>query len=295
MNKFLKLCAAATMALAMVGCSQGGTGGEGEKANIGIIQYAEHPALDQAYEGFVEGLKENGYDTDAVEIDYKNAQGDQSNNKTIANTFVNDNVDLIYAIATPSAQAAANETKDIPIVVSAVTDPQTSGLVKSNDKPDTNVTGTSDLNPIDAQIDLLKQMVPNAKKIAIMYCNAEDNSRFQADLAKKKAEDLDLEVVEATVTDSNQIQQVAESLVGKIDAIYVPTDNLLAEGMASLTQVTNANKIPTIVGEEEWLPMEGLRLMGWITMSSENGGQTSRRNFKGRKRSKDDGYRIFAK
>ena len=175
MNKFLKSCAAATMALAMVGCSQGQTEGEGEKANIGIIQYAEHPALDQAYEGFVEGLKENGYDTDAVEIDYKNAQGDQSNNKTIANTFVNDNVDLIYAIATPSAQAAANETKDIPIVVSAVTDPQTSGLVKSNDKPDTNVTGTSDLNPIDAQIDLLKQMVPNAKKIAIMYCNAEDN------------------------------------------------------------------------------------------------------------------------
>ncbi len=262
MNKFLKSCAAATMALAMVGCSQGQTEGEGEKANIGIIQYAEHPALDQAYEGFVEGLKENGYDTDAVEIDYKNAQGDQSNNKTIANTFVNDNVDLIYAIATPSAQAAANETKDIPIVVSAVTDPQTSGLVKSNDKPDTNVTGTSDLNPIDAQIDLLKQMVPNAKKIAIMYCNAEDNSRFQADLAKKKAEDLDLEVVEATVTDSNQIQQVTESLVGKVDAIYVPTDNLLAEGMASLTQVTNANKIPTIVGEEVMVANGGLATYG---------------------------------
>ncbi|WP_289804442.1 ABC transporter substrate-binding protein [Dubosiella newyorkensis] len=262
MNKFLKSCAAATMALAMVGCSQGQTEGEGEKANIGIIQYAEHPALDQAYEGFVEGLKENGYDTDAVEIDYKNAQGDQSNNKTIANTFVNDNVDLIYAIATPSAQAAANETKDIPIVVSAVTDPQTSGLVKSNDKPDTNVTGTSDLNPIDAQIDLLKQMVPNAKKIAIMYCNAEDNSRFQADLAKKKAEDLDLEVVEATVTDSNQIQQVTESLVGKVDAIYVPTDNLLAEGMASLTQVTNANKIPTIVGEEGMVANGGLATYG---------------------------------
>lgn len=260
MNKFLKMCACAAMAFAMVGCSSNSE--EQEKVNIGVIQYAEHPALDQAYEGFVEGLKENGYDADLVEIDYKNAQGDQSNNKTIANTFVNNNVDLIYAIATPSAQAAANETKDIPIVISAVTDPETSGLVESNENPGTNVTGTSDLNPIDAQMELLTQLVPDAKKIAIMYCNAEDNSRYQADLAKKKADELGLEVVEATVTDSNQIQQVTESLVGKVDAIYIPTDNLLAEGMASVAQVANANDLPTIVGEEGMVQNGGLATYG---------------------------------
>lgn len=260
MNKFLKMCACAAMAFAMAGCSSSSQ--DQEKVSIGVIQYAEHPALDQAYEGFVEGLKENGYDADLVEIDYKNAQGDQSNNKTIANTFVNNNVDLIYAIATPSAQAAANETKDIPIVISAVTDPETSGLVKSNENPETNVTGTSDLNPIDAQMELLTQLVPDAKKIAIMYCNAEDNSRYQADLAKKKADELGLEVVEATVTDSNQIQQVTESLVGKVDAIYIPTDNLLAEGMASVAQVANANDLPTIVGEEGMVQNGGLATYG---------------------------------
>lgn len=155
MKNGMKLLACAAMALSFAGCSDKGGG-----ASVGIIQYAEHPALDNAHEGFVEGLKENGYDAEdgTVTIDYKNAQGDQSNNKTIANTFVNNNVDLIYAVATPAAQASANETKDIPIVISAVTDPATSGLVKSNDKPDTNVTGTSDLTPVDAQLDLLKQL-----------------------------------------------------------------------------------------------------------------------------------------
>ncbi|WP_305151061.1 ABC transporter substrate-binding protein [uncultured Dubosiella sp.] len=259
MKNGMKLLACAAMALSFAGCSDKGGG-----ASVGIIQYAEHPALDNAHEGFVEGLKENGYDAEdgTVTIDYKNAQGDQSNNKTIANTFVNNNVDLIYAVATPAAQASANETKDISIVISAVTDPATSGLVKSNDKPDTNVTGTSDLTPVDAQLDLLKQLVPDAKTIAIMYCNAEDNSAFQADLAKKKAKELGLDVVEATVTDSNQIQQVTESLVGKVDAIYVPTDNLLAEGMASLTQVANENGIPTIVGEEGMVQNGGLATYG---------------------------------
>lgn len=169
---------------------------------------------------------------------------------TIAQTFVNGKKDLIYAVATPAAQVVANETSDIPIIISAVTDPASSGLVESNEKPGTNVTGSSDLTPVEAQLELLKEILPETSKIAIMYCNAEENSKFQADLAKKTCDELGLAYQEATVTDSNQIQQVVESLIGKVDAIYVPTDNLLAEGMATLTQVANENGIPTMVGEE---------------------------------------------
>ena len=140
----MKLLAAAAMALSFAGCSSQGESAQAPK--VGVVQFAEHPALDNAYKGFVEGLKENGYDVEdgTVEIDYKNAQGDQSNNTTIAQTFVNDNDDLIYAIATPAAQATANATKDIPIVISAVTDPKTSGLVKENgNECDRNVRSDS--------------------------------------------------------------------------------------------------------------------------------------------------------
>ena len=273
MKKFAKVLGTFALAGAMLagcgssdsGASQSGSNDGGDKAadatkdaKIGIIQYAEHPALDASKKGFEEYLKEKGYSN----FDYKNAQGDQINCTNIAQTFVNDGDELIYAIATPAAQAVANETKDIPIVVSAVTDPKTSGLVDENEKPGTNVTGASDLNPVTDQIALLKQLLPDAKKVAIMYCNAEDNSRYQADLAKKECEKLGLETVDATVTDSNQIQQVTESLIGKVDAIYIPTDNLLAEGMTAVTQVANENGLPTIVGEEGMVANGGLATYG---------------------------------
>lgn len=252
-NRF-KVVAAVAAASLLAGCSSQSSSGsdssdsDKKTAKIGILQFAEHPALDASYKGFVDTLVEAGYSEDS--FNYKNAQGDQSNCTTIAQTFVNDGDDLIYAIATPAAQAAANETKDIPIVISAVTDPAASGLVDSNEKPGGNVTGASDLTPVESQIKLLKEILPDAKKIAIMYCNAEDNSRIQAEMAEKAAEENGLEYQIATVTDSSQIQQVTESLIGKVDAIYVPTDNLLAEGMATLTKVANENGIPAIVGEE---------------------------------------------
>ena len=254
MKKLFTLMMCAMMSFMLVACSDSG------KVTIGVIQYAEHPALDQAYEGFVDGLKEGGYKD--AKIEKKNASGDQSNCDTIASKFVNDNVSLIYSIATPAAQAAASKTSDIPIVLSAVTDPESSGLVKSNKKPGNNVTGTSDLTPVESQLELLTQLVPEAKTVAIMYCNAEQNSIFQADLAKEQCKKLGLEYTEATVTDSNQIQQVTESLIGKVDAIYIPTDNLLAEGMATVAQVANENNLPCIVGEEGMVGNGGLATYG---------------------------------
>lgn len=230
---------------------------------IGVIQLVEHAALDATYEGFVDGLKEAGYEEGKnITIDYQNAQGDQSNCQTIATKLVNDQSDLILAIATPAAQAVANTTKDIPILITAVTDPADAKLVASNEVPGENVSGTSDLTPVKEQIGLIGQIVPDAKKIGLMYCSSEANSKFQIEMAKEEAGKLGLETVEATVSNSNEIQQVTQSLVGKVDAIYIPTDNMLAAGMATVAQVTTSAGIPVIVGEEGMVENGGTATYG---------------------------------
>ena len=230
---------------------------------IGVIQLVEHSALDAAYQGFVDGLKELGYeDGKNLTVDYQNAQGDQSNCQTIATKLVNDQNDLILAIATPAAQAVANTTKDIPILVTAVTDPADSKLVASNEAPGNNVSGTSDLTPVKEQMDLIPQIVPGAKTVGVVYCSSEANSKFQVELAKAEAEVLGLDVVEGTVSNSNEIQQVVQSLVGKVDAIYIPTDNMLAAGMSTVVSVTNPAKIPVICGEEGMVTNGGTATYG---------------------------------
>ncbi|HIT89234.1 MAG TPA: ABC transporter substrate-binding protein [Candidatus Merdenecus merdavium] len=230
---------------------------------IGIIQFVQHEALDEANRGFVDGLAEAGYiDGENITINQQNASGDQSNAPSIANTFVNDDVDLILAIATPAAQAVANATQEIPILVTAVTDPAEAGLVESNEAPGGNITGTSDLSPVKEQIDLLKEFVPDAQKIAILYCTNEINSKLQADIAKEAAKELGMEAQDYTVSNSNEIQQVTESLVGKVDAIYAPTDNIISAGMQTVTQVSTPNKIPVICGEEGMLPRGALATKG---------------------------------
>ena len=235
----------------------------GDMRKIGVIQLAEHPALDASYEGFVDALAERGYvDGENIVLDYNNAGGDISNCTTIAEKLVNNNSDLVLAIATPAAQAVAAKTTTIPIVGTAITDFAEAGLVDDNDAPGTNVSGSSDMNPIAEQLDLLKQLLPDAKKIGIMYCSSEDNSRVQAELAEAVCQQLELEWEEYTVSDSSMIQSVTESMIGKVDAVYVPTDNLLAEAMATVTMITNANGLPCIVGEEGMVENGGLGTYG---------------------------------
>ncbi len=260
MKKIIGIAAALAAVLCLAACSKSSAD---KKIKIGIIQLVEHPALDKAYQGFVDGLKEAGYvDGENVTIDYQNAQGEQVNCVTIADKFVNDNDSLILAIATPAAQAVANKTKTIPILVTAVTDPETAKLVKSNSKPETNVSGTSDLTPVAAQISLIKKILPSAKKVGLMFCSSEANSIFQIDLAKKACQAEGLEFVEGSVSNANEIQQVTQSLVGKVDAIYVPTDNMLAAGMANLVMVANQAKIPTVCGEDGMVQSGGLLTYG---------------------------------
>ena len=217
---------------------------------IGISQLVQHPALDSACEGFIEALKEAGYeDGKNIKIDMQNAQGDVTNAQTIARKFADEKVDMILAIATPAAQAAANVTKDIPILITAVTDPVMAGLAESLDEPGGNVTGTTDMNPVSEQIKLIKDLVPNVKNVGILYNSGEINSKVQVDMAKEAADSLNLNIVEATVSNSSEVNQAAQSLLGRVDAIYVPTDNTIVSAIGAVIKVANDNKIPVIGSE----------------------------------------------
>lgn len=226
-------------------------GGQNKKAfKIGILQFTEHEALDAARQGFIDEIKKSGLE---VEIDYKNAQADQSNCTLIANHFVSENCDLIFAIATPAAQSVAAVISRIPILVTAITNPESAGLVKSNEKPETNVSGTSDLAPISKQIELIKKIKPDAKNIAVLYSSSEANSKFQAEIALNEAKKLGLNAKEFTFSQITEIQQVVESMQGKVDAIYTPTDNMVASNMALISKTALNLGIPVICGKDNLL------------------------------------------
>ena len=234
---------------------QGSTAGDGDTYQIGVIQLTEHGALDQANEGFIAALDEAGISYSA---DQQNAQNDQSACQTIASKLVNDGDDLIFAIGTPAAQAVASATSDIPIVGSAITDYAESGLVSSNDEPGGNVTGSSDLTPVADQIDLLQQLLPDAQTVGLLYCSAEANSEIQIEMAEEALDEAGIAHERYTVSSSNEIQQVVESMVGKVDAIYAPTDNTIAAGMSTVAMVANENKLPVIVGCDTMVEDGGL-------------------------------------
>jgi len=234
-----------------------------DSLTLGIVQIVEHPALDDSRKGFLEVLAENGYtEGQNLTVDYQNAQGDQSNLTTITQKFAADKVDMILAIATPSAQAAATATTEIPILITAVTDPAAAKLVESNEVPGTNVTGTTDMTPIKEQLELLKKIAPQAVKVGVIYNSSEVNSEVQVGIAKEAAKELGLEIVEGTVTGSAEVMQVAQSLIGKVDAFYIPTDNVVASSIASVVTVAEKNKLPLIVGESGMVDNGALATIG---------------------------------
>ncbi len=231
----------------------------GTTFNVGIIQLVEHPALDAATQGFQDGLTEaleaDGY---AVEFDYQNAQGEQANCATIATKFVNDKDDLIMANATAALQAAAAATGDIPIVGTSITDYKSAGVIEDNDAPGTNVTGASDLAPVDEQIALLQKLVPDAQQVGILYCSSEANSDFQVKLAEQYLDEAGIAYKEYTVADSNEIQSVVANAVSNCDVFYIPTDNTIADNMSIVKNETTPAKIPVICGEENMCKNGGL-------------------------------------
>ena len=249
---------AVTMIAAVAGCGSD-TSNKGQ-LKIGVIQLVEHPSLDAANKGFVEGLASKGYkDGDKIKIDQQNAQADQSNLNSISQRFVSDKKDLILAIATPSAQSIANATKDIPITGTAITDYVSSKLVQSNEHPGGNVTGTSDMTPVNKEVDLIIALVPNVKKIGAIYSSSEVNSQIQVEQMRVYAATKGIEVVEATVSNVNDIQQAAQNLANQnVQAIYTPTDNVVASAMANLASITDAANIPVFAADEGMTKIGGV-------------------------------------
>ncbi len=251
MKKTIALVAAAlTLALCVfsfAGCS-GGTSKEDGTYTIGICQLAEHPALDQATEGFKAYLTEKL--GDKVVFEEQNAQGEQTNCTTIVNKFVSSGVDLIMANATNAVKAAREATSEIPIVGTSVTDYAASGLVESNDAPGANVSGATDMNPVDVHVKLMGELLPDVKTVGIVYCSAEENSKLQADEAKTAFEKAGYTVNIYTVADSNEIQTVVSKACGEVDAFYEPTDNLIASNVPTMSNVTTPAKKPVLTGEE---------------------------------------------
>ena len=251
-KKFL----AAGMLLSMMAFAAAGCGGGDKKAeapkkdaakvyNVGIVQIVQHEALDDSRKGFIEGMKKKGFvEGKNVKYDAQNAQGDQSNLQTIAQRFVNNKVDLICAISTPAAQTVANATKTIPIVGNAITSFESAKLVKSDKKPETNVTGASDMAPVAAQLDLGLKLKPGAKKVGLM------NSQIQIKMAEEHLKKVGVAFEEGSVNTVNDIQEIARSLVSKgVDFIYVPTDNIIASATPALVTITNEAKIPVIAAD----------------------------------------------
>ena len=256
-NKWMKGVAAAAIAamsmgmLAGCGSNNGEAQQEDKTYKIGIVQYIQHGALDQANEGLIAGLKDGGYEEGKnIVLNQQNAQGDQSNLQTIAQTFLSEDEDMILAIATPAAQVMASATEDIPIVATAITSFEQAGLVESDEAPGTNVTGTHDMTPIAEQIDLLLQIEPDVKTIGTIYTSSEKNSQVQVAVLKEVAAERGLNVEERTISTVNDIQQAAQSLVGEVDALWLPTDNNVASAMPQVVSVTDEAGLVTMGGEE---------------------------------------------
>lgn len=248
------------------GCGNGNNSVEANKSDlptIGIVQIVEHPSLDTIRENIIAQLEEEGFvDGETVTIDYKNAQGDTNNLKTICQSFTANNNDLIIAIATPSAQAALGQTTDIPIVFSAVTDPIAAELVDRIEEPGGNITGTSDAVSATKIMDLALQITPDIKKIGAIYSTGEVNSVSVIAELKEYAETKGIEVMEATIMNTSEIQQAAQSLVGKVDAVFSPIDNTVASSMPTIVDVLNKAKIPYYVAADSMVADGGLATDG---------------------------------
>lgn len=255
MKNIIKPLLAAGMAVSIAGCTVGGSAAatsakksDDDTYTVGIIQLVQHPALDAATKGFEDALKDEF--GDKVTIEYKNASGNSTDCVTIANQFVSDNVDLIMANATPALQAASSATTTIPVLGTSVTDYGTALDIDFKGTIGTNVSGTTDLAPLDQQADMFKELLPDARKIGILYCNAEPNSKYQADIVEKDLQDLGYEVTRYKFTDSNDVQQVTQTACNECDALYVPTDNTAANAAETINNVALPAKTPIITGEE---------------------------------------------
>ncbi|WP_423362835.1 ABC transporter substrate-binding protein [Mycoplasma sp. P36-A1] len=264
MKKLKRITLGLALAIGLSACSSASSSDTEKKdiLKIGIIQIVDHPSLDAIRTNVIAQLEKDGYkDGDNIQIDYQNAQGDQANLKTIASKLAKES-DYIVAIATPSAQAIAAETSEIPTLFSGVTDPVDAGIVKTLKTPDTNFSGTTDAVDIEKQLSILTNINPKTKTVGLIYNAAEANSKIQIDQAKAILKEKGIKTEEATVASTNDIKQAMTSLTSKVDGIYVPSDNTLASGMASVGEVAKEAKIPVIAASSDQTLEGGLATYG---------------------------------
>ncbi|KGF70462.1 ABC transporter permease [Hoeflea sp. BAL378] len=235
-----------------------------DKVSVKLSYIVDHPAIDAARDGVIDTLKAAGFvEGENLDLEVQSAQGNMTTQAQINQKFVGDSPDLIVAISTPSAQTAMSATSDIPIVFAAITDPLAAGLVDSNEKPGRNLTGSSDKTPVDRHLQLVKRIVPEAKTIGIVYNGGEANSVALVEELRAEATKLGLEVVEATAIQSSAVLDAARSLVGKVDAIYVPTDSTVVSAFESVARIGGEADIPVIAADTTVVERGAIAALGF--------------------------------
>ncbi len=250
MKKLLTLILALAMALSLVACgSSDKKDDSGEKTyTVGVVQLVQHEALDAATKGFTDALKEAL--GDKVNVVVKNASGDSNTCGTIVNGFLADNVDLIMANATPALQAAASATSTVPILGTSVTDYATAlEIANWTGTVGGNISGTSDLAPLDQQVAMLQELFPNAKKVGMLFCSSEPNSKYQVDEVTKLLSNAGITCTEFAFTDSNDVSSVTQKACDASDVLFIPTDNTAASNTEAIANVVLASNTPVIAGE----------------------------------------------
>ena len=249
MKKAFALVLAVCMVFALCACGASSAKAEEESYTVGVCQLVQHPALDAATEGFQAALKDKL--GDKVKVDVQNASGDSPTCSVIVNQFVSDQVDLIMANATPALLAAQSATGEIPILGTSITDYASAlGIEDWNGATGINISGTSDLAPLDGQAEMLKELFPDAHRVGVLYCSAEPNSKYQADKIDQILADLGYIVTEYTFADSNDVASVTATAVGENDVLYIPTDNTAASCTEAINNVALPAGVPIICGEE---------------------------------------------
>lgn len=262
---------------AITGCAGSSDSGDGEESyTIGISQFAEHGSLDNCREGFLQGLEEEGIvEGENLTVEYKNAAADMGTASQISDTFVSDKVDMICAIATPTAQSAYNAAmdSDIPVIYTAVTDPVAAELADEDGNPVGNVTGTSDELPIKAQLEMIRTMLPEAKKIGIMYTTSEANSVSALATYKELAGDYDFEIVEKGITSTADISLAADDLLSQVDCVTNLTDNTVVASLPTILEKANEKGIPIFGSEIEQVKIGCLAAEGldYIALGKQTG------------------------
>ncbi|MCC5889811.1 MAG: ABC transporter substrate-binding protein [Alkalibacterium sp.] len=240
-----------------------GESSEQEILTVGILQTTSHPSLDEITAGSIEGLANHGYvDGENIEVVFQNAQGDQNLMNTMAQSLVDEGADLLIGIGTPASQAFANATSEIPIIMGAVSDPVGAGLVESEDVPGTNVTGVKNQAPVEAQLGLMQDILPDAQKVGLLYSSGEDNSRAEGERVTQVLEDMGLEAVTYTVSSTNEIQQMVATLSREVDVIYLPTDNTIASAFDTVVSEADRYDTPLIPTVDLMIAQGGLATVG---------------------------------